>query len=162
MFFTGKPQVEGLGYAFMYRNYRPDLAKWQTADPLGYPDGWNQLAYCNNWVTECVDLMGGHIIGTMSYFLDLDFIYDDTYLYYAIRLQCQCNHNYCNPVLRPYFIHGVFAQNDNSYVVLNRYDEELDLSYEVYISVKRGLSNSRQIVHDTLTGRELKFGRMLL
>ena len=44
-FFTGKPHVEGLGYAFLYRNYRADLAKWQTADPLGYPDGWNQLAY---------------------------------------------------------------------------------------------------------------------
>ena len=45
-FFTGKPQVEGLGRVFLYRNYRSDLAKWQTADPLGYPDGWNQLAYC--------------------------------------------------------------------------------------------------------------------
>ena len=60
-FFTGKPQVEGLGYAFLYRNYRPDLAKWQTADPFGYPDGWNQLAYCNNWVTGCVDFMGGEV-----------------------------------------------------------------------------------------------------
>ena len=60
-FFTGKPQVEGLGYAFLYRNYRASLAKWQTADPLGYPDGWNRLAYCNNWVTGCVDLMGADI-----------------------------------------------------------------------------------------------------
>ncbi len=57
-FFTGKPQVEGLGYAFLYRNYRADLAKWQTADPLGYPDGWNQLAYCGNEVTRVVDLFG--------------------------------------------------------------------------------------------------------
>ena len=40
-FFTGKPQVEGLGYAFLFRNYRATLAKWQTADPIGYPDGWN-------------------------------------------------------------------------------------------------------------------------
>ena len=47
-FFTGKPQVEGLGRVFLYRNYRASLAKWQTADPLGYPDGWNQLAYCNS------------------------------------------------------------------------------------------------------------------
>ena len=30
------------------RNYRAGLAKWQTADPMGYPDGWNQLAYCGN------------------------------------------------------------------------------------------------------------------
>ena len=57
-FFTGKPQVDGLGYAFLYRNYRPDLAKWQTADPLGYPDGWNQLAYGVNSPLEGVDLLG--------------------------------------------------------------------------------------------------------
>ena len=43
---------------FLCRNYRADLAKWQTADPLGYPDGWNQLAYCGNEVTRFVDLEG--------------------------------------------------------------------------------------------------------
>lgn len=57
-FFTGKPQVEGLGYTFLFRNYRATLAKWQTADPLGYPDGWNQLAYCDNSVVFSVDLHG--------------------------------------------------------------------------------------------------------
>ena len=57
-FFTGKPQVEGLGRVFWMRNYRASLGKWQTADPMGYPDGWNQLAYCNNGVTDCVDLWG--------------------------------------------------------------------------------------------------------
>ena len=57
-FFTGKPYVEGLGHAFLMRNYRAGLAKWQTADPIGYPDGWNQLAYCNNGVTSAVDLWG--------------------------------------------------------------------------------------------------------
>ena len=56
--FTGKPMVEGLGHAFWMRNYRASLAKWQTADPLGYPDGWNQLAYCGNGVTSAVDLWG--------------------------------------------------------------------------------------------------------
>ncbi len=57
-FFTGKPFVEGLGHAFLMRNYRAGLVKWQTADPLGYPDGWNQLAYCGNEVTGAVDLWG--------------------------------------------------------------------------------------------------------
>lgn len=57
-FFTGKPNVEGLGYNFLYRNYRQDLGKWQTSDPLGYPDGWNNLAYVNNWVTNCFDWLG--------------------------------------------------------------------------------------------------------
>ena len=62
-FFTGKPFVEGLGHAFLMRNYRAGLAKWQTADPMGYPDGWNQLAYCNNGVTSAVDLWGALIFG---------------------------------------------------------------------------------------------------
>ena len=57
-FFTGKPHVAGLGHAFLMRNYRASLAKWQTADPMGYPDGWNQLAYCRNGVTSAVDLWG--------------------------------------------------------------------------------------------------------
>ena len=61
-FFTGKPQVEGLGRVFLYRNYRASLAKWQTADPFGYPDGWNQLAYCENGVTGALDLFGAHTI----------------------------------------------------------------------------------------------------
>ena len=58
LFFTGKPEVAGLGHAFLMRNYRAGLAKWQTADPLGYPDGWNALAYCRNGVICCVDLSG--------------------------------------------------------------------------------------------------------
>ena len=57
-FFTGKPLVAGLGHAFFFRNYRAGLAKWQTADPLGYPDGWNNLAYCGNDVMNGVDLIG--------------------------------------------------------------------------------------------------------
>ena len=43
--FTGKPHVAELGYAFLFRNYNSSLGKWSTADPLGYPDGWNNLAF---------------------------------------------------------------------------------------------------------------------
>ena len=57
--FTGKPHVDGLGHAFLLRNYRAGLGKWLTADPLGYPDGWNQLAYCGNGVMSAVDYIGG-------------------------------------------------------------------------------------------------------
>ena len=57
-FFTGKPHIGELGYAFLFRNYRPDQGKWQTADPLGYPDGWNNLAYVNNKITTYVDPLG--------------------------------------------------------------------------------------------------------
>ena len=57
-FFTGKPMVEGLGHAFLMRNYRAGLAKWQTADPMGYPDGWNQFMYCRNIVSSHIDMYG--------------------------------------------------------------------------------------------------------
>ena len=60
-FFTGKPFVDGLGYAFLLRDYRPDHGKWLTADPRGYPDGWNNLAYCNNWLIGCLDRKGADI-----------------------------------------------------------------------------------------------------
>jgi len=56
--FTGKPYIGELGYAFLFRNYRTDKGKWLTADPLGYPDGWNQLAYCNNDSINNFDLLG--------------------------------------------------------------------------------------------------------
>ncbi|MBS1369642.1 MAG: hypothetical protein HPZ91_06755 [Lentisphaeria bacterium] len=57
-FFTGKPHIGELGYAFLFRNYRANLGKWQTADPTGYPDGWNNLAYVNNNVTKYIDWQG--------------------------------------------------------------------------------------------------------
>ena len=57
-FFTGKPMIEELGYSFLFRDYNPNQGKWTTSDPLGYPDGWNNLAYCNNGVTTAVDLWG--------------------------------------------------------------------------------------------------------
>ena len=59
--FTGKPHVAELGYAFLFRNYNSSLGKWSTADPLGYPDGWNNFAYCNNWTTTSIDRLGTDI-----------------------------------------------------------------------------------------------------
>ena len=59
-FFTGKPHVDGLGHVFLLRNYRADLGKWPTADPLGYPDGWNQMAYGVNSPYEGFDLFGAY------------------------------------------------------------------------------------------------------
>ena len=56
--FTGKPHVAELGYTFLFRNYDSSLGKWSTADPLGYPDGWNNFAYCNNWVSFSIDTLG--------------------------------------------------------------------------------------------------------
>lgn len=57
-FFTGKPYVDGLGYAFLFRNYRPDMGKWLSQDLIGYPDGWNNFAYCNNIANMAIDYLG--------------------------------------------------------------------------------------------------------
>ena len=80
--YTGKPYIGELGYAFLFRNYRSDYGKWQTADPLGYPDGWNNLAYCNNGVTRFIDAQGtwallvgavvGGVIGGVSGYIASD------------------------------------------------------------------------------------------
>ena len=59
--FTGKTYIGDLGYAFLFRNDRPFLGKWQTSDPLGDPDGWNNFAYCNNGVTTSIDFLGTDI-----------------------------------------------------------------------------------------------------
>ena len=56
--FTGKPHVQDLGYTFRFRNYRADQGKWQSADLLGYPNGWNPLAYCHNKITSSIDILG--------------------------------------------------------------------------------------------------------
>jgi RHS repeat-associated protein len=53
--YTGKPYIGELGFAFLFRNYRSDYGKWQTTDPLGYPNGLNNLAYCNNILPNAVD-----------------------------------------------------------------------------------------------------------
>lgn len=57
-FFTGKPYIQELGYAFLSRNYRPDMGKWQISDLIGYPDGWNNFTYCNNIANMAIDYLG--------------------------------------------------------------------------------------------------------
>ena len=94
-FFTGKPYVEGLGHAFLMRNYRANLAKWQSADPMGYPDGWNQLAYCGNGVVSRIDYQGCSW-QTWDYYKNKTHETEDAWLAYKrnhssdypIRLEC--------------------------------------------------------------------------
>jgi len=94
-FFTGKPYVEGLGHAFLMRNYRAGLAKWQTSDPMGYPDGWNQLAYCGNGVVSRIDYQGCSW-KTWDYYKNKTHETEDAWLAYKrnhssdypIRLEC--------------------------------------------------------------------------
>ena len=45
-FYTGKPYVDSSGgYAFKYRSYNPELARWTSEDPSGFPDGANSQIY---------------------------------------------------------------------------------------------------------------------
>lgn len=45
-FYTGKPYDSDLGtYVFACRNYDPELGRWTTADPSGFPDGANSYSY---------------------------------------------------------------------------------------------------------------------
>ncbi len=45
-FYTGKPYIESSGdYAFKYRNYKPELARWTSEDPSGFPDGVNNQVF---------------------------------------------------------------------------------------------------------------------
>lgn len=44
--FTGKPYDADLqAFVFPYRNYKPDLARWTSSDPAGFPDGINNHYY---------------------------------------------------------------------------------------------------------------------
>ena len=63
-FFTGKTMVDELGYSFLFRDYNPNQGKWTTTDPLGYPDGWNNLAYCGNRLA--IDKLGLLVTATFS------------------------------------------------------------------------------------------------
>ncbi len=52
-FYTGRPYVASFGaYAFKYRSYNPELARWTSEDPSGFPDGANQNGYAPTPTTE--------------------------------------------------------------------------------------------------------------
>ena len=45
-FYTGKPYIAWSGsYAFKYRSYDPEIARWTSEDPSGFPDGANGNVY---------------------------------------------------------------------------------------------------------------------
>ena len=45
-FYTGKPYLTSSGgYAFKYRSHNPELVRWTSEDPSGFPDGANQLVF---------------------------------------------------------------------------------------------------------------------
>ena len=58
-FFTGKPYDSDLGnYTFNARNYNPEINRWSSADPSGFPDGANNTLYLGNAMLNAVDPSG--------------------------------------------------------------------------------------------------------
>jgi RHS repeat-associated protein len=48
-FYTGKPYVaDAGGYIYKYRTYNPEMSRWTSADPSGFPDGVNNQVYAPN------------------------------------------------------------------------------------------------------------------
>ena len=57
-FYTGKPYDADLAaYVFAFRNYDPEIQRWTSADPSGFPDGANNNTYAAI-PTSQVDLLG--------------------------------------------------------------------------------------------------------
>ena len=64
-FYTGKPYLAESGsYAFKYREYNPEMNRWTTVDPSGFPDGANNRLYAAAPTSE-IDL-DGNAISTIS------------------------------------------------------------------------------------------------
>jgi len=67
VFYTGKPYLEETGsYAFMFRNYSPELSRWTTIDPSGYPNGANNMLYVSNNTLSTLDTYGLFDSGTFT------------------------------------------------------------------------------------------------
>jgi RHS repeat-associated protein len=61
-FYTGKPYVaDAGGYVFKYRTYNPEMSRWTSADPSGFPDGVNNQIYVNGYIIIGVDPEGKNI-----------------------------------------------------------------------------------------------------
>jgi RHS repeat-associated protein len=59
VFYTGKPYlVESASYSFKYREYNPEMGRWTTVDPSGFPDGANNQIYANNNSISSIDSNG--------------------------------------------------------------------------------------------------------
>ncbi len=57
--FTGKPFVKDLGaFFFNCRLYSPQITRWTTMDPSGFPDGLNSFSYVTGDPISKIDALG--------------------------------------------------------------------------------------------------------
>jgi RHS repeat-associated protein len=74
-FHTGKPYVaDAGGYIYKYRTYNPEMSRWTSADPSGFPDGVNNFNYASNPVSYG-DPLGLFLSGSG----DPDLSYDEAF-----------------------------------------------------------------------------------
>ncbi|MDP0489781.1 MAG: RHS repeat-associated core domain-containing protein [Verrucomicrobiota bacterium JB023] len=67
--FTGKPYVEAIdGFVFKHRSYSASRLRWNSADPLGFPDGPNNFEYVSGNPLGIVDPDGlaGQIVDPLD------------------------------------------------------------------------------------------------
>jgi RHS repeat-associated protein len=68
-FYTGKPYLPSSGdYAFKYRSYNPEMARWTSEDPSGFPDGANNRLYISGKATYALDADGLKIVSTADFY----------------------------------------------------------------------------------------------
>jgi len=66
VFYTGKPYLaESSSYAFKYREYNPEMGRWTTVDPSGFPDGANNRVYLAAPISQ-LDNNGCQILGDLN------------------------------------------------------------------------------------------------
>jgi RHS repeat-associated protein len=71
-FYTGKPYVADVdGYIYKYRTYNPEMSRWTSADPSGFPDGVNNSIFIMNPVShfDATGLSWGNL-DFVEYFYD--------------------------------------------------------------------------------------------
>jgi RHS repeat-associated protein len=92
-FYTGKPFLAESGsYAFKYREYNPEMNRWTTVDPSGFPDGANNRVYVNNKILNSFDDNGldthnfsdGGAFFTLNYTLSYDYYNSPNIVTYSI------------------------------------------------------------------------------
>ena len=92
-FYTGKPYMAESGsYAFKYRDYNPEMARWTTVDPSGFPDGANNRVYVNNKTLNSFDDNGldtasftdGGVFFNLNYTLSYDYFNSPNIATYSV------------------------------------------------------------------------------
>ena len=82
VFYTGKPYLAESGtYAFKYRQYNPEMARWITIDQSGFPDGANNRIYVSNKPNVNFDYSGLFSLSTTA--PSPSTAYDPSGTYYA-------------------------------------------------------------------------------